>query len=314
MEKITCQPLVSLLQENAEALNQSVRQAAAASGRFDPAAVPAWFKSVIEPVFESVHKHDKTRSRKVFDVLFRDMLDCLRSGTAGDELELHRSCRLLLLAGSSLTAANPSRMLKSLTSALKKIMRCSHAATRTWLGMMQKIVAAAASLDELLAAGRFAAWRCGMAHLRLHLDFSQQLNPDISSVIFDDSAFGPDLQRPWYSAEKTVAKAAGSFVGFGGEFMRPPRLTLRDNLVFVSDGLQTRVLFADRFGSVLLECPEVFDGSADFALNPVTTAPSAAAKILGRYKDLTAWVYHDSTLFLTTASSHSVFLFGAVDG
>ncbi|PKL44083.1 MAG: hypothetical protein CVV42_19665, partial [Candidatus Riflebacteria bacterium HGW-Riflebacteria-2] len=97
MEKIACKPLIELLQENAESLNQALRQTAAAASRFDPASVPAWFKSVIEPIFEAVYQHDKTRSRKVFDVLFRDMIEVLAAGTAGTDFELRRDCRLLLL-------------------------------------------------------------------------------------------------------------------------------------------------------------------------------------------------------------------------
>lgn len=314
MEKIAFKPLIELLRENADALNQSLRQAAATSNRFDPAAVPAWFKTVLEPVFAAVHGYDKTRSRKVFDLLFRDTIDFLASGTAGSDFELHQACRLLLLPNPKLTAGNPARLLRSLTTALKKILRHSSAAAKAWLAMMQKIVVLATDVDELLVAGRFAAWRCGMAHLRRQLDFAQKLRPEILSVIFGDTPFGPDLQHAWGQSENSQGTAVGSFKGFGGEFMRPPRLLLRENMVFVSDGQQTGVVFADRFGCILLECSDAFDGSADFILAPVSSASGAAAKILGRYKDLTTWAQHDSTLFLTTASSHSVFLFGAVDG
>jgi len=314
MEKIVCKPLIELLRENADALNQALRQAAATSNRFDPAVVPVWFKHVVEPIFAAVHELDKTRSRKVFDVLFRDTIDFLASGTAGADFELHQACRLLLLLNPKLTAANPSRLLRSLTAAVKKILRHSTAAARAWIAMMQKIVVLVVDLDELLVAGRFAAWRCGMAHLRQQLDFERRPKPEIISAVFGDMPFGPDLKRPWAQGETLKGVAVGSFKGFGGEFMRPPRLILRDNMVFVSDGQQTGVVFADRFGCVLLECSDSFDGSADFKLAPVSSATGAAAKILGRYKDLTTWAQHDSTLFLTTASSHSVFLFGAVDG
>lgn len=315
MEKITCKPLIELLRENADALNQALRQAAAASSRFDQTAVPAWLKTVIEPIFAAVHDRDKTRSRKVFDLLFRDMTEVLVAGASGFDLELHQACRLLLLPNPELTAANPVRLLRSLTTALKKILRHSSSATaQAWLEIMRKIVVMAADIDELLVAGRFAAWRCGMAHLRQQLDFTGKLKPEIISAVFGDMPFGPDLQRPWANNETSQGIAVGSFKGFGGEFMCPPRLILRDNMVFVSDGQHTGVVFADRFGCVLLECSDAFDGSIDFALAPVNSASSAAAKILRRYNDLTTWAQYDTTLFLTTASSHSVFLFGAVDG
>jgi len=314
MEKIVFKPLIELLRENSDALNQSLRQAVATSNRFDPSAVPTWFRTVVEPIFAAVHELDKTRSRKVFDVLFRDTIDFLASGTAGADFELHQACRLLLLPNPRLTAANPARLLRTLVTAFKKILRHSSTTARAWMAMMEKIVVLAADLDELLIAGRFAAWRCGMAHLRQQLDFELKLKPEIISVIFGDMPFSPDLKRPWAQGETSQGVAVGSFKGFGGEFIRPPRLTLRDSLVFVSDGRQTGVVFADRFGCSLLECSDAFDGAADFPLAPVSSASAAAAKILGRYKDLTTWAQHDSTLFLTTASSHSVFLFGAVDG
>jgi hypothetical protein len=314
MEKIVCKPLIELLRENANSLNQALRQAAAISKRFDPAAVPVWFKAVVEPIFAAVHERDKTRSRKVFDVLFRDTIDFLTSGAAGSDFELHQACRLLLLLNPKLTAANPARLLRSLTAALKKILRHSTAAARAWIVMMQKIVVLVVDLEELLVAGRFAAWRCGMAHLRQQLDFERRPKPEIISAIFGDMTFGPDLKNPWAKGEPSPGIAVGGFKGFGGEFMHPPRLILRDNMVFVSDGQLTGVVFADRFGCVLLECSDAFDGSADFAPAPASSATGEAAKILGRYKDLTTWAQHDSTLFLTTASSHSVFLFGAVDG
>jgi len=314
MEKIACKPLIELLRENADALNQALRQAAAVSNRFDPAAVPAWFKTVLEPIFAAVHDQDKTRSRKVFDLLFLDTIEFLASGTAGPDFELHQACRLLLLPNPKLTVANPARLLRALTVALKKILRYSPGAAKAWIAMMQKIVILATDIDELLVAGRFAAWRCGMAHLRRQLDFAQKLKPEILSVIFGEAPFGPDLQCAWGPGEKSQDIAVGSFKGFGGEFMRPPRLLLRENMVFVSDGQQTGVVFADRFGYILLECSDTFDGTADFTLAPVSLASGVATKILGRYKDLTTWAQHDSTLFLTTASSHSVFLFGAVDG
>ncbi|PKL41531.1 MAG: hypothetical protein CVV41_18245 [Candidatus Riflebacteria bacterium HGW-Riflebacteria-1] len=315
MEKVTFAPLIALLQENAEALNQSLSLAGSGARKLNAADVAAWFTAVIEPVFEAVHKHDLTRSRKVFDVLFRDMLSTLPSAVIAPDFEQYKDCRLLLRLNPRLSAGNPARVLGSLATALKKIARHSQTAARSWIELMQKIVPLVTDLDGLLTAGRIAAWRCGMAHLRELAAVSTSLDPQITASIFaDKQALSEQLQQRWDSSGTTVAAAAGGFSGYGGPFTRPPRVSLRDGLIVVADDVQTRVLFADRFGHVLLDCPDDLKSSTDFAPAPFSSASAPVAKILARYKDITSWVHHDSTLYLTTESSHAIFVFGAIDG
>jgi len=69
MEKISCQPLIELLRENAESLNQLLKSFNNGSKRLNTDSIPGWFKEVIEPVFIAVHQHNPTLSRRVFDAL-----------------------------------------------------------------------------------------------------------------------------------------------------------------------------------------------------------------------------------------------------
>lgn len=312
MEKVTFSPLIAILTENAEMLNQALAVTGLVSR--GTTSIPDWFSGVIEPVFVAVYKHDKTRSRKVFDVLFRDMLNLLQGSSLADS-ELSRDCRLLLRLNPALAAAHPARILSAMTTALKKIVRHSHKAAQAWIELMQRIVPLVTDVDQMLAAGRLAAWRCGMAHLRDLAAIPAELDPRIVAIIFaDENTSAEQFRQRWGVSQKPVVTAAGAFSGSGGQFVRPPRVTLLDGVVFVSDGSQIRALFADRFGHVLVECAGSSDDFADFSLKSVSTAPPHIAKILVRYKDLTSWVHDDSTLYLTTGSSHSVFLFGAVNG
>lgn len=315
MEKITYAPLIALLQENAEALNQNLRSARATSNQLDTADVPVWFVAVIEPVFKAVHQHDQTRSRKLFDVLFRDMLSVLASPAGKADFTVNKACRLLTTLNPALTAGNPARIIKALTSARQRISRYSPQAAQMWISLMQQVMPLIKDLSELLAAGRLAAWRCGMAHLRRRLDVSAISDQRIISLIFaDEKDPAQSLEHRWNPGKTTSGTAAGGFTGMGGTFSRPPLVAQKGDLVFVSDERYTRVLFADRFGHILHDCsPDLVDPSA-FTLKPVTSATKKVSDILGRYSDLTSWVHHDATLYLTTRSSHAVFIFGAVDG
>lgn len=315
MEKVTFPPLIALLQESSESLNQILGSAHATNLRLNSEEIPAWFKEVIEPVFQAIYDHNQALSRKVFDALFRDMLAALSVTGTMTDLNMLKQCRLLLKLNPAVTAANPDRVLKSLNTAVTRIYKHSQPAARLWISLMQKIVPLVKTHQELLSTGRVAAWRCGMAHLRELIDCPASINAQISALIFADENCTPDkLKNRWGSDAKITHFAAGGFTGFGGLFARPPRVAVEGGHVFVSDGLRTAALFSDRYGSVFQESPETTYESLSFSLEPIDKAPLEVAKILSRYPDLTSWVYHEATLFFTTSSSHAVFISGAVDG
>ncbi len=313
MEKISYQPLIELLRENAESLNQQLKSFNNGSGRLNTDAIPGWFKEVIEPVFIAVHQHNPTLSRRVFDALYNDMLQTLSSAAGHHSSQILRSCRLLLTHNPALTATNPARLTKLLSVATLRISRHSISAAEKWLTLMQKIFAAAGNIDQLLLAARFAAWRCGMAHLR-HLTGSlSALEPSLRNLIFaDENISEDDLSKNWSDGADTKPVALGAFKGLQGKFMRPPRVFLDKNLVYAADGRYAAVIFADRYGALLHDAPEISEDLIPKTLKSADMAPPEAAKILSRYPDLTSWVYHGETLYLTTASSHAVFVFGAI--
>lgn len=315
MEKVTFQPLKALLKENAGNLNQILASFQAGGRRLNTHDIPAWFKEVIEPVFVAIHSHNETAAPKVFDALFSDMLAALSMPIAAIDHDILKNSRLLLQLNPALTAANPGRVLKALGSAAARIFKQSQSSARAWLALMQKIVPLAKTFKELLSTGRIAAWSCGMAHLRELIDWPATINPQIAAIIFaDEKCQTDDLKSRWGSEKGTRHLAAGDFKGFGGLFTRPPMVAREANHIFASDGVHTAALFADRFGLVFLDNPDLIYDSLHFALETLDKAPPEIARILCRYPDLTSWVFYDATLFYTTSSSHSVFVSGAVDG
>lgn len=311
MEKVSFQPLIEHLKENAANLNQMLNSLRTTDPRFNCDSIPAWFKNVIEPVFIAVHNYNPLRGPAVFDILFRDMLKVLLPGPAETSHDIKLNCRCLLLLNPPITAAEPRRLLETLITGLSRLNRYSDAAAEKWISLMQQILPLAKSMEDVLAAGRVAAWRCGMAHLRIIMPCPSTLDDKIREVIFPGENCHPlALKRRWNFGEATEPVAAGGFSGSGGEFSCPPRLKLHGDQVFASDGLRSFAIFADRFGRIL----HASDGAFLLKRAPEQTTNPKIAALLARYPDLTSWVYHDSTLFITCSSSHAIFIFGAIDG
>lgn len=312
MEKLTYKPLLELLQENAENLNQVLKSFATSAGGLDSTQIHFWFKQMIEPVFIAVHEHDATKSRRVFDVVYRFMLKALTSKL---DQSLAFRLALLLQLNPALFALNPGRMLNAIHAALLRISRHSPEAAEKWLEIMEQIVPLLQHEKELLESGRIAAWRCGLAHLRSLITDLNAIDTKIATIIFADEKEPTQiLSRRWPENAGVKALAAGGFAGFGGPFAWPPLVSLKGETVFAFDGQKIAALFADRYGFSFQDCPAEIKDNLRFSGETGKKISPAVNRILKRYVDMTSWVYHDETLYLTTSSSHSVFVFGALHG
>ncbi len=312
MEKITFPPLIELIKEKAETLNSLIRSANAISGRFNQARIPLWFQEIIQPVFQNLYKFDKSSTEKLFNLLFEDMLNSISGKHQDTEWATTVSSRLLIGLNPAICAQNPAKLFHPIICAFNKISKHSRESAKLWIEIMQQIIPEVKNLNELLFLGRVAAWRCGMAHLRDLIDFSQQIDEKFVSIIFPEDI--KTISERWGKNTDQKGISIGAFSGLNGKFLVPPKITSQENMIFVSDGFSTNAIFVDRYGATLQECNSGISDSLKFSLTPLKSAPENSAKILKKYEDLTSWVYQHSTLFLTTASSHSVFVFGGIDG
>ncbi|MFZ5951069.1 MAG: hypothetical protein ACOYXC_10215, partial [Candidatus Rifleibacteriota bacterium] len=206
MEKVTFAPLIELLKENGENLNQLLRSIRTSSPTLDSGQIPVWFKQVIEPVFSAVHLHDPTKSRKVFDLLYRETLAIL---SGNFDRTLARDSLLLLGQNPALTASNPGQVFRALRSAVRKIAHISMPAAEKWLELMHRSMPMIKNYPELLKIGRIAAWRCGMAHLRGLIDDPASLAPEIMLLIFSGDKGRPaELKRRWEPNQPPIAAGA----------------------------------------------------------------------------------------------------------
>lgn len=313
MEKVTYQPLLELIRQNADSLNQALKATMSATPAFRTDEIAGWVNRVIEPLFKAFFCQDAGKDYRLLDLLWRDMLATLSRRETLAHLPGAAASRLLLTLKPSIFAGNLSAMLKAMTSAYTRISRYSPQAAEKWLTIMPKAIDAAENSDEVMAAGRLAAWKCGMAHLHSRLKHARQPSESVLKAIFEETPAEPASLLQRWPGKNPAPVAAGAFSGLGGIFAAPPRVCLHENQIFASDGLSCAAVFADCHGSVLCDCSEAFIAALEFTASPTDSASAGARKILVQYDDLTSWVLHEQTLYLTIASSHSVFIFGAVD-
>lgn len=306
MEKVTFKPLIEFLEAEAEALNQILRSFAAK--KIDSRQIPFWFKVVIEPSFKAFYQFDKEAAYRSFPILYRFMLKSL---TVNFSTELAQRTALLLKENPALTFSRPERILGSVYVAVKKIASHDYRAAEKWLELMQELIGLVASEEDLLAVGRLAAWRCGMAQFRPEKKKLEKFNDKVLSTIFAGLSLD-ELEDRWGAEPEPIA--AGGFIGFSEPFKWPPLVASDGKNVFAFDGQKIAVIFADRFGCFFHECPPELKGKLRFDKTSKKKKSARLALLLESYADLSSWVVFENTLYLTLNSSHAVFVFGGING
>ena len=114
---------------------------------------------------------------------------------------------------------------------------------------------------------------------------------------------------------------AGAFRGFGGEFLRPPTVTLHQGQLLVSDGQFSWRLLADAYGTWLhrsSDPPKRPKGERrDEQVSVANNGDVSWGGVSARFAQLagtTSFASDGTTLAITTATSHHVFLIGRRDG
>ena len=154
-----------------------------------------------------------------------------------------------LVSQSGVTAA-------SLTNAVYNLERESGVDWKFWLKQMEKCQNICPDSETWLKAGQVLSWVCGMAHYR---DSAKALAESLPSELVETLVPRWDAVRndPWWSRRPAPGRVAkvhkvGGFVGFGGEFRRPPEVVAAGpNQFIVSDGTDDWLLSCDGFGATL---------------------------------------------------------------
>ena len=163
-----------------------------------------------------------------------------------------------------------------------------------------------------------------MSHYRKGaLAAAKVLPPELAEAAFQAPVEMADRWQsdPWAQAggheNLSIVARAGAFRGFGGRFIRPPKVWSTAGQLFANDGEGTWQLIADRFGCVFIrqdspprnEPSNVTvksDGSVNFPDQRTIFAELASA---------TSFAFDGVTLAVTIPTSHAVHLVakGAAD-
>jgi hypothetical protein len=265
-------PLAEALEAGRERFNALFLQARRAAPNLEPAAFSEFLREAVAPVVERVAAAEPGAVRDVVDELYDLSLEIVGR-------DLPARCPVLVQSWTELLGALPAHLARrprlfagSVTNALYNLETTPGARPREWAESMARLGAIEPDVPALLEAGKVAAWRAGMAHYRhgalaacdglsgplapaaLGLSGGES-SPDLDSVLRRLSA------DPWLHpaeaargiAERRLRLVArvGAFRGFGGSFLRPPRLTLADGHLFAYDGEACWVVHADLFGATL---------------------------------------------------------------
>jgi hypothetical protein len=260
--------LAASLQRNRDRLNQIYHAAAAGGQAVDRQELADHLQRVVRPIAEAVAGEDEASVDRVVVALFQLSVELFRSGLLGSRSRLPLVSEAWLAIAPKIPGLlryESRRTVGALTNAVVNVAAVGEGPARQWVAMMGATASLTKGLDEFLALGRVAAWRCGVAHLRpAAIEAIVLLPAAAGSSIFGVSesewpALSERLRRdPWLTTPDSrlqLIGSVGAFRGFGGEMLRPPVVSSDGSRVFVHDGQRTWRLWADRFGGTLTPAP-----------------------------------------------------------
>ena len=261
-----------LLEEQRGALNARFRQSQAVGARVEPAEWLAQLQTCVLPLVDAVHRVLPERCGLVLRELYDIALELKQCGAwceprdvasqALQQLWLH-----VLPRAPKLLAQDPRGVAGSLSNAALALARVGQQEVLRWLESMERLAERTATREQLLQLGQVAAWTSGLPEYRAQaLRLAEKLPHELLQILFQ---LAPDsssvdlprlLQRwsddPWFNCTSSAAdhsriqlmQICGSFRGFGGKFLFPPRVFVKDQQLLVSDQQVVWRLISDLFG------------------------------------------------------------------
>ncbi len=267
MENLISGAFAHALAEGRTRYNTLFGQARRGSSRLDGAAFLDFLRRGVDPIVAAVDAVAPAQVPAVVEVLYELALDLVAKGVFGNQAsspEVERLWPELLKGVAAHLARAPRQLAAPLTNALYNLATSQGCQPELWCNLLRALGVHCADAATLLQAGQVAAWRCGMAHFRtaaldlagvlpgdvVRLALALPADADVSELLgrlIDDPWFHP-AQPPSQKGLRRVA-VVGAFRGFGGVFVRPPRLAYRDGWFYAFDGVSSWVVAADAFGA-----------------------------------------------------------------
>ncbi len=247
--------------------NTLFSQARRGSARLDGAAYLAFLRHSLDPIAVAVEAAAPRQVDAVIDVLYELSLDLVGQGVLGNQTsspEVDRLWPSLFEGLAAHLAREPRRLAAPLTNGLYNLASQPGGKPELWCNLLRALGPHCADATTLLQAGQIAAWRCGMAHFRVGaLDLAGTLSPEVVRLALAlpaeadvSTLLGRLIDDPWFHPSQPASEAGlrrvatvGAFRGFGGVFVRPPRVVYREGWFHAFDGVSSWIVAADAFGA-----------------------------------------------------------------
>jgi hypothetical protein len=321
------QAFASVLSARRVDYNAQFLAARRASPELDEEAFKAFLTTSVDPLVSAVATLDPTAVLEVVDTAYGVGLELLSQRLAGPRASssvLDHGFQQLFPALARFIALAPSVVLPRLCNALHQLATVPGVRPAEWCSAMARLAPGVESVEQLLALGQVLAWLSGLAHYRASaLSLCRGLPaPLVASTLGVPGADVPSLlarleQDPWFVPSAPglgfrLVGSVGSFRGFGGAFLAPPRVARVDQQLFVISGNDAWLLTLDAYGCTLHRArPEDFMGATSDVERAVRVEPT---RVSGFGKSLplrdtgvlTSLVGNATTLLFTTAHSYAV--------
>jgi len=308
------------LEKGRERYNAAFLAARKGGAALDPQAFLQHIQSVVLPIVDQVSARMTERTVGVMDALYSVSIQLFAASLLGPGAKTAAVTRVwaeLLPGLTHLLMRDPQRVAAMLSNAAHNIAGTPEARFDSWLNDLLRIAPQCSDVNGLLEAGKIAAWRAGMAHYRKGaLAAVKSLPPALAQAALQAPV---EMAARWQSdpwaaeggqSSLAIIARAGAFRGYGGRFIRPPRVWSSANLLFANDGEGTWQLIADRFGCVFVRhdvSPR--NESAGVSVKPdgLVIFPDQRAKF-AELASPTSFAFDGVTLAVTIPTSHSIFL------
>ncbi|MDV7137763.1 hypothetical protein R3X28_02695 [Maribacter sp. TH_r10] len=259
MEKVTYAPLIEDLKTHSVLYNQMYGQYSLKYGHYSAGHVSEWMVKVIEPIVQCIDElgistenlHIAIRS------LYTHALKLLGSGLAITYDDQYVRAWSLLQKLPMLLVKNPEETLSALNEALVRLRKYAPNKVLQWCDMVGVLSVEITSLNEFKIVARICAWQCGLAHLRprlpsLFMTLPLSLKQRIMGVLKSEGNYEDAFKNPWNVDKPHFEGVAGGFLAASGYFIDPPKLSVVNQTVIVSDSKHVYAFFADSNGKTLL--------------------------------------------------------------
>src|SRR6185369_10036159 len=239
--------LASILRSGRAEFNTRFAAARHVHPDLDAGAFSTFLQTAVDDLVRALDRVRPDRVAEVTMAAYDAALELVSQKLAGPGSRLgpvEEGWRRVLPASAALVATAPARLIAAVCNAVHQLAAIPEARPTQWIDIMETLAPQCADADSFLKLGQAAAWRAGLAHFRAGALAAAEGLPEKLALAALGARPGISWAQlrerlqtdPWFdpAMETAVEKKAGqalrvvaqpgSFRGYGGLFVEPPRV------------------------------------------------------------------------------------------